>query len=267
MYLHPDVIIMLKRAGQRVAVLFTESPYDDEQQAEIAKHADVVWTNERSSARQYGWTYLRHAYDPERHQPGEPTEDIPAHDVVFVGTGFRERIDLLSAVNWDGIDLGLYGTWGMLGSRAKLRKYVRGGTQDNRRTVELYRAAKIGLNLYRTSRGFGWDAPHVSGAESLNPRALELAACGVFTLSDYRTEVAEVFGPTVPTFQNAADLEALIRGYLENARYRREVAAELPGLVKCHTFDARARQIVKELKRAGSPAWVGLNNGALERIG
>ncbi len=266
MYLHPDVIIMLKRAGLRVAILFTESPYDDEQQAQVARHADVVWTNERSSARQYGWGYLPHAYDPERHQPGEPMQDVPAHDVVFVGTGFRERIDLLSAVNWDGINLGLYGTWGMLGSRSKLRQYIRGGAQDNRRTVELYRAAKIGLNLYRTSKGFGWETQRIVSAESLNPRALELAACGVFTLSDYRAEVAETFGPLVPTFDNAGDLEALIRGYLENDRYRREIAAELPERVKGHTFDVRARQIVSELERASEPAYVGLANGVLAKV-
>ena len=29
MYLHPDFVVLLKRAGIRLAILFTESPYDD----------------------------------------------------------------------------------------------------------------------------------------------------------------------------------------------------------------------------------------------
>ena len=35
MYFHPDAFIMLRRAGLRVAVLLTESPYDEEKEAKI----------------------------------------------------------------------------------------------------------------------------------------------------------------------------------------------------------------------------------------
>ena len=43
--------------------------------------------------------------------------------------------------------------------------------------------AKINLNLYRTSVDFEREGEHVAVAESLNPRAVELAACGCFQRS------------------------------------------------------------------------------------
>jgi len=256
MYLHPDILIMLRRAGKRIAVLFTESPYEDEQQAKVAPLCDVVFTCERTSARRYGWVYLPHAYDPAKHRPLEPDPAIPAHDVVFVGTGFQERIELLSAVNWDGIDLGLYGTWMLMGSRSKLRKYLRGSPVNNEYAVGLYRRAKIGLNLYRTSKGFGYRAPRIMDAESLNPRALELAACGVFQISDYRQEVEEVFDDSVATFSTAQGLEDWMRHYLGEPALCSEMARAAAGSVAGHTFAARAQQVIGELERASRPALV-----------
>lgn len=258
MYLAPDWLVLLRRAGLKTAVVFTESPYDDAQLVRLAPYIDVCFTNERTSvpvlrqANQRTY-YLPHAYDPAKHHPkAVDGEDAPAHDVVFVGTGFEERVQLLNAVNWDGIDLGLYGNWQMLGSRARLRRYVRGSCTDNDKTAELYRRARIGLNLHRTTMEWGRNSHHITTAESLNPRAYELAACGVFTISDYRPEVAEVFGSLVPTFMNPTELEFLIRGYLDNNTYRREIARALPEAVRHCTFDERAAQIVAELEHVAS---------------
>lgn len=256
MYLRETAMVLLRKAGIPTAILLSESPYDDAAQAQYGRWADVVFTNERSSVPYLSQfcrsvTYLPHAYDPARHRPDLPVDDdVPAHDVVFVGTGFRERRDLLKAVDWTGIDLGLYGQWDHPG---KLKPFVRGGVVDNERAALLYRKAKIGLNLYRTSKG--WDgSDHIDHAESLNPRAVELAACGVFTISDHRAEVEEVFGPWVPTFHDAAELSTLIRVYLQGARGRQEIALQLPSKVAPLTFEARARDVVTTLRAAG---WAG----------
>lgn len=253
MYLRETALRLLRRAGVPLSILLTESPYDDAAQAQYGRWADVVFTNERSSVPYLSQfcrsvTYLPHAYDPARHRPDLPVDDdVPAHDVVFVGTGFRERRDLLKAVDWTGIDLGLYGQWDHPG---KLKPYVRGGVVDNERAAMLYRKAKIGLNLYRTSKG--WDgADHIDHAESLNPRAVELAACGVFTISDYRAEVAEIFGGYVPTFEHPRQLGALVRDWLADDAERDQVQAELPYRVRPLTFEARARDVVTTLQGAG----------------
>lgn len=251
MFLHPDIVVLLKRAGLKVAILFTESPYDDERQARLVPFCDVAWTNERTSARLLGVEYLPHAWHPSIHQRAEVDDSTPAHDVVFVGTGFQERCDLLRAVDWTGIDLGLYGSWDLLGSRNPLRASIRGGYIDNAETAKLYQRAKIGLNLYRQSKGFGKGAPRIEYAASLNPRAYELAALGCFTISDDRPEVAEVFGDLVPTFETPQHLEALMRTWLADDAGRARVAAALPGAVALDTWTARAATVINHLVSAG----------------
>src|SRR5262245_24064396 len=74
-YLHPDVLILCRRAGLRLAAVFTESPYDDREQASVAPLFDVVFTNERMSVpvlRQANahTHYLPAGYDPAAHGPG-----------------------------------------------------------------------------------------------------------------------------------------------------------------------------------------------------
>jgi hypothetical protein len=134
MLLHPDVIVLMKRAGLRVVVLFTESPYDHAQEMRIAGMVDGCWTHERSVVASFREVnaqvgYLPHAWHPGRHYvSARAIDSLPAHDVVFVGSGFRERIAWFNAIDWTGIDLGLYGTWKGLGLSAQVRAAVRGDT-------------------------------------------------------------------------------------------------------------------------------------------
>jgi spore maturation protein CgeB len=255
MYLHPDVIVMLKRAGLRVVVLFTETPYDLDHELKIAALVDGGWTNERSAVDAFRAVnprmgYLAHGWHPERHRPGpRPGDDqVTAHDVVFVGTGNRERVEWLTQIDWTGIDLGLYGSWDMLGSRSPLRAFVRGKQTENSLTAALYRRAKVGLNLYRMSQGWGRHAPPIAHAESLNPRAYELAACGVFHVSTDRAEVHEVFGELVPTFTTAAEASQLLRTWLAAPAARAAVAAQLPARVASGSWVARSATIIADVQ-------------------
>lgn len=255
MYFHPDALVMLRRAGIRLGILLTESPYDIEQEARVAALADVVWTNERSSVRTLreanpNTHYLPHAYDPGRHTPLAVVDaTVPVHDVLFVGTGFKERIEWLEAVDWErlGVDLGLYGTWDLLGSRHRLRKYVRGQTVPNRAAVSMYRAAKINLNLFRLSKGYGRDVPRIEYAESLGPRLYELAAAGCFQVSDHRAEVREVFGDAVPTVRTPDALAQAVERYLHDPEERARLAFRARQAVAPHTFAARAAQVLAQL--------------------
>jgi hypothetical protein len=251
MYVHPDWLTLLQRAHIRTALILTESPYDDDRQARLLPSVDCAFTNERTSvdvlrqANPNVW-YLASAIDPKRHTPDAMGSDIgvPSHDVVFVGSGFPERVELLSAVDWSGIDFGLYGSWDHLASRHRLRKYLRAGITPNDRTAALYRRAKIGLNLHRVSVDLMPGSRRIEYAESINPRGLELAACGVFHLSDSRAEVTERLGSVVPTFSGPAELERLIRRYLPDEDARWKLAYRLPALVASETFDARVETLV-----------------------
>lgn len=255
MFLLPRILVRLKRAGIPTTVLFTESPYDP-QELGMAPLVDGCWTNERSAvpafqAVQPNSGYLPHGWHPERHRPGpQPGDaDVPAHDVVFVGSAFQERIEWLSAIDWTGIDFGLYGQWTPLKGNHRLRRYVRAGVVSNTLTAALYRRAKVGLNLYRTSQGWGKHAAQIGHAESLNPRAYELAACGAFHLSSYRQEVAEVFGARVPTFRHPTEASGLIRSWLARPDDRARLAAELPACVAERSWVERAACVIGDLQR------------------
>lgn len=253
MLLHPDVVVMMKRVGLRVAVLFTESPYDLDPEKKIAAMVDACWTNERTSVPAFLEVnarsgYLPHGWHPERHLPKPPDPEVPSHDVVFVGSGFAERIAWFNAIDWSGINLGLYGSWKNLGLKKELKSAICGDTVRNEYAAALYANAKVGLNLYRMFGGFkmGERRTPVYG-ESLSPRAYELAACGAFHISDYRPEVAEVFGDLVPTFRTPAEAEVLIRRWVADDEGRAHVSAQLPARVAEMSWVERSAQVIGDL--------------------
>jgi len=259
MFLHPDVLLMMKRAGLRVTVLFTESPYDHAEELAIAKLVDGCWTNERACLADFRAVnpragYLPHAWHPLKHFPQQDdASDVPAHDVVFVGSFFPERVEWFNAIDWTGIDLGIYGTWKGFGLKRQLRASCRSEQVENATASALYRRARIGLNLYRTRGTKRLPLKHADGRqivpESLSPRAYELAACGAFHLSESRAEVAEVFGANVPTFSSPSEAAALIRFWLANESDRARVAAQLPACVAEASWVERAKTVAADLSR------------------
>ena len=265
-FFHPDCLILLERAGFNVGIIGTESPYGDQFTAHFMQAVDCGWTQERTSVERLRqrannariW-YLPAAYDPTIHRP-EPLPDdpddptTPHHDVVLVATGFAERVALLEAVDWRGIDFGMYGDWATLPKKSKLRKFVRGKVITNRSAVMLYRNAKIGLNLYRDGLVLAgepggmlkFDGGEIVPAESLNPRAYELAACGTMQISQERAEVREVFGDSVPTFRAPEELGALVRELLAKPERRQKLVEQAEFAVRDHSFDARVQQITEQ---------------------
>jgi len=295
MYLHPDVMVLLRRAGLKVALVLTESPYDATSEMRLIPWAHLVTTNEITCVSRYRHAakrgddcpaelrgtqapeviYLPWAQSPTRHNPSASQapakmsdgSDVPSHDVVFVGTGFQERIDLLSAVRWSGIDLGLYGNWQLLHGRSVLRRYVRGAEVLSNVTHALYRKAKVGLNPHRLSVGFGVDAPRIASASSANLRCYELAAAGLPFVTDARDEVVQLFGDAVPTYRDAAELERVVRGLLgESARDRANRCRRLQAAVHAHTWQARAQTLVMALTRVGAGS-VTRSSSMLQSVG
>ncbi|MCE3276770.1 MAG: putative CgeB family protein [Propionibacteriaceae bacterium] len=194
--------------------------------------------------------YLPHAWHPLKHfQSAKSIGDLPSHDVVFVGSGFPERVTWFNSIDWTGIDLGLYGTWKGFGLNKQVLACVRSTPIANETAGSLYRRTKIGLNLYRRIKGFHRDNPRITHAESLSPRAYELAACGSFHISEYRAEVKEVFGDCVPTFTSPAEASDLIRSWLDRPEERARVAAALPACVAEASWVDRAKTVLGDLSR------------------
>ena len=248
---------MLRRAGLKVCVVLTESPYDLLPERRYVQAADIAFTNERTSVPslrevQPHTYYLPHAWHPAIHDVlAQAVEDVPAHDVVFVGTGFIERVRLLQSIDWTDIDFGLYGVWTLAGSRSVLRRHLRGQETPQAVTAGLYRKAAVGLNLHRTSKGYAVDAQHVMGAESMNPRCWELAASGLFFTTDHRAEVTETFGDVLPTFSTPAEAESIVRRALREPQWRADVAATCRERVADQTWTARAAMVLDALASYG----------------
>lgn len=257
-YMHPDFLMLCKRACLRQAIFLTECPYDDERQSTLARLSDVVFVNERASVarlrrKNLRVHYLQHAYLPTIHTPEVPIlAKTPHHDVVFVGTCWADRRVLLNKIDWSGIDLGLYGSW-TTNENEPIYPFVKGDITENENTASLYKAAKMSLNWHRRTKGFSvmHDAEKLDvPAESLNPRAYELAACECFHVSDERPELSEIFGDLVPTFGSAEELQELLRRWLPDDVGRQKRAREIREAVLPHTWAVRAEGVVASLRAA-----------------
>ena len=260
MYLDIEIVRHLRRCGFKLACLLTESPYDDLAQAEFINTVDVCWTNERTSvprlraaAPRTEVFYLPHAWHPLIHVDQEPADATPRHDVLFIGTGFPERVALLADADFPpDMNVALYGHWTSLGSRSRLRRYLKGSVVANEQAADLYRAATINLNLMRRRQGWGGDAETELVAESVNPRVMELAALGRFFLSDHRAELDDIFPGLVPTFSSGEELAALAEDWLDPARTqdRRERGYALQQAVQSHSWVHRAHEVLSALRGA-----------------
>lgn len=236
---HAAALWLLHRCGIPAHIFLTESPYEDDDQHEWVTTAPSVhaFTNERVSAEKYGWTYLPHAFDPAVHRKVDP-EGFSA-DVLIIGTGWPERIALLESIDWTGIDLKIFGVWPQLSAESPLRPFYTETLIQNTEIAKYYSGAKICLNFHRASLE----------AESLGPRAYEIAGCEAFQLCDPRRELVEVFGTTVPTFNNATELKDQITFYLTHDLYRRRLAAAAHTRVTSCTFDHRVSKVLDTLQR------------------
>jgi len=262
---HDAVYKMLRRAHVPQAMILTESPYQIETEAETAQMVDHIWSNERTSVGDLRVAcprvgYLRHAFDPQVHKPVDnPSGRWPEHDVVFVGTLWRERLDLLCQVDWSGIDLGIYGIAELLNLEAYpenkryrdyLEPYLHLGPVEEQDTVEIYGRAKIGINQHRTSKKLSGGG-HIEHAESMNPRCYQQPATGgALLITDDRKEVVETLD--APIYHSAEELSEQIRYYLDHSAERKALVEHLREQISPHTYRERAAQVISDLQKGDS---------------
>lgn len=241
---------LLDRMGVPIAVLLTESPYLDEQQAYMAQtgHARLLFTNDRASVEPLEEMtglpvhYLPHSYDPARHRPLDVSDEYRS-DVFFHGTLWPERQAMFTPL----LDLPYRVQIGGINPAQGARQIKPRQIVDNTDLARFYNGTQIALNHHRTCVGAGDELEHIASgtAWSLGPRAYEIAACGAFQLcDDSRPELREVFGDSVPTYANASDLLDKARYFLHHPAERRDLAEEARHRVEGCTFAERAQNIV-----------------------
>lgn len=239
----------------KMVMLFTECPYVDEWQLKILPFLDAAFIMDMASLNAFQdiqpkTYYLPHAFDPAVHKPFDVGPGYQS-DIFMCGTGFPERQELLENINWDGIDLRLFGQWDFASPDSPIASYITNDFLENDIVVSWYNGAKICLNIFRTATWYGDDVAHipVGLAESLGPRCFEVTASGGFLLTDHRPEWDILFGPECAAiYSNAEELEAKIAYFLSHDEERERIAKRGLAAVQPHTYDRRAQQILSILE-------------------
>src|SRR5690606_34512582 len=122
----PPILMERARAhGTKVALLHTESPYQEAEQLGRARYADFNLLNDPVNLDRYkdmpATRYFPHAYDPDLHRPGDPVPEMKC-DFSFVGTGYKSRIEFFEQMDFGDLDVLLAGNWSGLSEDSRLLK-------------------------------------------------------------------------------------------------------------------------------------------------
>ena len=245
-----DLLDLARSRGTRVVLLHTESPYEDGRQLQLAQHADLNLLNDPTNIERYRelapTEYIPHAYRPAIHHPGPARPELAA-DLAMVGTGYPSRIAYLEAMDLQGLDVLLAGNWQALAEDSPLRKHVGhdiGECLDNRDTADIYRSARMGINLYRRES----ERPELSAGWSMGPREVEMAACGMCYLRDPRGEGDEVL-PMLPRVTSPEEAGEALRWWLAHDDVREATARAAREAIADRTFDTNARRLLRLLDK------------------
>jgi spore maturation protein CgeB len=256
-FLPTEILDQARRYGTRVVVLHTEQPYELAREVALAAHADLNLINDPTNLGEFAkvapTVYAPHAYRPTIHHPGPVTPALAA-DLTFVGTGFPSRrwfFEQLHATGaLDGRDVLLAGPWTGVTEESPLFKMLAADSPDqccdNDEGAELYRSAKMGLNLYRREHDDGSTAAGVS----MGPREVEMAACGLFFLRDPRPEGDHVLS-MLPTFSGPDEAAEQIRWWLDHDDARQAVASQALVAIGPRTFTNSAIRLLGLLEQIG----------------
>ena len=245
-FIPAELLDKARRSRTRVVILHTEAPYEDGRALKLAPYADLMLVDDPTNIDAFRQItraeYMPKAFRPSLHKPGPPIPELEC-DLGFVGTGFQSRIDFLEAMDLDGLDVLLAGNWTQLSDESPLRPFVAHGEAeclDNKKAVDVYRSARVGLNLYRREA----EKPELSAGWSMGPRELEQAACGLFFLRDPRGEGDEVLD-MLPTFTSPSEASELLRYWLARPDERQALADKARAAVADRTFTNNAAALLR----------------------
>ena len=247
-FIPPELLDRARRSGTRTIVLHTESPYEDERMMKLAPMVDLLLIDDPTNLETFQQVtrtaYVPKAYRPSLHSPGPVIPEL-ASDLAFVGTGYQSRIDFFEAMDLQDLDVLLAGNWGQLEADSKLYPFVAHDPEQclpNERTVDVYRSAKVGLNLYRREA----QRPELSAGWSMGPREVEMAAIGLPFARDPRGE-GDAELPMLPTFTDPAEASEIVRWFLAHEDERVKASLAIREAVAWRTFDHHAAVLLQLL--------------------
>ena len=170
--------------------------------------------------------FLPLAAHPPVHRPLElsPRERLRwGAQVGFMGCGYPNRVRIFSRLVERGFRLRIWGTsWPRQGPLAPL--VAEGGRRlSSREVVKVYNACAVVVNLHSSPE----PTDGVASQDFVNPRTLEVPACGGFQLVDRVRGLEDLLRPgrEVAVFTREEELVEMARHYLAHPDQRRRIAA------------------------------------------
>lgn len=236
-----------------IGYIFTESPYEDQDQEHKQFVADYVFYNDLNSARKYNpdgdllISYLPHAYNPSVHYAYRKVDNYQ-YDVVFCGTLYPNRVDFFNSLDLHKTNSIVIGAYADYIDGDKLRTVNhKEGHLDNINLANLYRESKIAINFHREDSA--------ALAYSMNPRLRESVMCGSLPVSDFRQEIVDVFGDAVPVFDSPEQANSIILELLADEEQRMNRVMEAQKRVASHTYSNNLTNIILPLLEEGETAY------------
>lgn len=156
-------------------------------------------------------------------------------DVVFIGTLFPDRQQLLVQLIDKGFSLGVYGQLPQGVSLLPKLAYVYHHHAWGKQTSIIYNVSKIALNLI---------PPHMPNGG--NMRTFEIPACGTLQMANRCPEDWFTPGKEIVLFQSLPDLKKKINYYLSHEKERKKIAdAGYKRVHRDHTYEKRFKAILK----------------------
>lgn len=155
-----------------------------------------------------------------------PAEQKPLYDVVFVGSAYRERLELLERIaataqrkHWRLEFAGplyeplyFWKKWVMRARYPASYRVWENGNFSPEAVAKLYAQSAICLNM------------HVSRAGSFNPRTFEIMAAGSCEIVDERLDYDQLVpGRDVVVFHDGEDLMMKIGYYINHVKERQQI--------------------------------------------
>lgn len=252
-FLEPGIFEIMRARNHKLVMLHTESPYQDEEQLDRAAHMHLNLLNDPQNISAYQELapalYMPHAYRPDVHYPRcGPRDTEKAADLTFIGTAFQSRIKFFGAMDFGSADVLIGGAnWDEdLADDSPLRAYLghTEGCVDNDQAAELYRHAKMGINVYRRES----EEDHAGEGWAMGPREVEMCAIGLPFLRDPRPESDDVLW-MLPSFTSPEDASDQLKWWLARDDQRAEAARLARLAVQDRTFENNAKRLLRALEK------------------
>jgi spore maturation protein CgeB len=250
----PETVQRLKVQGV-VPILWTiDAPLNFQPLIEAAPSYDHVFCQGTEAiellekAGIEGAQWLPMACDPDSHHPLDCSvadREKYGSDVVFVGSYYRERANLLEKIA--AFDLAIWGPgWDLLEGHSPLRRCLRGAHTTPDEWLKIYSCSRIVLATHYQ------DPQGRFPVYQASPRIFEVLACGAFLICDRQRDVLALFedGTDLVCFSDAADLAGKIGHYLTRADERSGIAAQgRKKVLESHTYVHRIESLLFRVGR------------------